>query len=199
MSGAEEPELLQKDQISVCCLLVTPFCGEIMNVRELWGLLLLCTCGPKKRLSSPREQTAGSGGCAGRGCPSLTQHFSGVGCDGNEGTGQVASRWADAGQAPLHRLSPRTMLNVLLLCCGLLQGIQAVLDLRSADLSCGHLQKASGGLEGADRARHAGQQRGAKEVSAGPAGECRGRLLFTDPHRLLDGKPTAPELSWGSP
>uniref|UniRef100_A0A8D2QMS4 Agouti-related protein n=1 Tax=Zosterops lateralis melanops TaxID=1220523 RepID=A0A8D2QMS4_ZOSLA len=73
-------------------------------------------------------------------------------------------------RAPLHRLSPRTMLNVLLLCCGLLQGIQAVLDLRSADLSCGHLQKASGGLEGADRARHAGQQRGAKEVSAGPAG-----------------------------
>ncbi|XP_053809078.1 agouti-related protein isoform X2 [Vidua chalybeata] len=87
-----------------------------------------------------------------------------------EGTGQAASRWADAGQAPLHRLSLRTMLNVLLLCCGLLQGIQAVLDLRTADLSCGHLQKASGGLERVDRARQAGLQRKGKEVSAEPAG-----------------------------
>uniref|UniRef100_A0A8C0UJC7 Agouti-related protein n=1 Tax=Cyanistes caeruleus TaxID=156563 RepID=A0A8C0UJC7_CYACU len=66
--------------------------------------------------------------------------------------------------------SPRTMLNALLLCCGLLQGIQAVLDLRTADLSCGHLQKASGGLEGVDRARHTSLQRKAKEVSAEPAG-----------------------------
>ncbi|KAL2300252.1 hypothetical protein Nmel_012220 [Mimus melanotis] len=87
-----------------------------------------------------------------------------------EGTGQAASRWADAGQAPLHRLSPRTMLNVLLLCCGLLQGIQAVLDLRTADLSCGHLQKASGGLERVDRARHTSLQRKGKEVFAEPAG-----------------------------
>ncbi|XP_017596298.1 PREDICTED: agouti-related protein [Corvus brachyrhynchos] len=62
------------------------------------------------------------------------------------------------------------MLNVLLLCCGLLQGIQAVLDLRTADLSCGHLQKASGGLEGVDRARHTSLQRKVKEVSAEPAG-----------------------------
>ncbi|XP_058702111.1 agouti-related protein isoform X1 [Poecile atricapillus] len=62
------------------------------------------------------------------------------------------------------------MLNVLLLCCGLLQGIQAVLDLRTADLSCGHPQKASGGLEGVDRARHTSLQRKAKEVSAEPAG-----------------------------
>ncbi|XP_054496525.2 agouti-related protein [Agelaius phoeniceus] len=87
-----------------------------------------------------------------------------------EGTGQAATRWADAGQAPLHRLSPRTMLNVLLLCCGLLQGIQAVLDLRTADLSCGHVQKASGGLERVDRARQASLQRKGKEASAEPAG-----------------------------
>ncbi|XP_063023635.1 agouti-related protein [Melospiza melodia melodia] len=87
-----------------------------------------------------------------------------------EGTGQAATRCADAGQAPLHRLSPRTMLNVLLLCCGLLQGIQAVLDLRTADLSCGHVQKASGGLERVDRARQASLQRKGKEASAEPAG-----------------------------
>ncbi|KAI1235492.1 hypothetical protein IHE44_0002364 [Lamprotornis superbus] len=62
------------------------------------------------------------------------------------------------------------MLNVLLLCCGLLQGIQAVLDLRTADLSCGHLQKASGGLERVDRARHTSLQQKVKEVSAEPAG-----------------------------
>uniref|UniRef100_A0A8C5IDV8 Uncharacterized protein n=1 Tax=Junco hyemalis TaxID=40217 RepID=A0A8C5IDV8_JUNHY len=75
-----------------------------------------------------------------------------------------------SGCAPLHRLSPRTMLNVLLLCCGLLQGIQAVLDLRTADLSCGHVQKASGGLERVDRARQASLQRKGKEASAEPAG-----------------------------
>ncbi|XP_064579291.1 agouti-related protein isoform X1 [Zonotrichia leucophrys gambelii] len=61
------------------------------------------------------------------------------------------------------------MLNVLLLCCGLLQGIQAVLDLRTADLSCGHVQKASGGLERVDRARQASLQRKGKEASAEPA------------------------------
>lgn len=116
-----------------------------------------------------------------------------------EGTGQAAGSWADAGQAPLHRLSPRTMLNVLLLCCGLLQGIQAVLDLRTADLSCGHLQKASSGLEGADRARQASLQRKLKEASAEPAGESCGRLLFTDPRQLPAGKPRAPKLQWGSP
>ncbi|KFV71055.1 Agouti-related protein, partial [Dryobates pubescens] len=66
------------------------------------------------------------------------------------------------------RLSPRTMLNVLLLCCGLLQGIQAVL---SADLSCGHLQKVGGGLEGVDRARYSSLLRKVKhEVSAEPEG-----------------------------
>ncbi|KAM9228375.1 agouti-related protein [Leptosomus discolor] len=59
------------------------------------------------------------------------------------------------------------MLNVLLLCCGLLQGIQAIL---TADLSCGHLQKVSGGLEGADRARYSSLLRKIKEVSADPAG-----------------------------
>ncbi|XP_049660265.1 agouti-related protein isoform X1 [Accipiter gentilis] len=69
------------------------------------------------------------------------------------------------GEAP--RLSPRTMLNVLLLCCGLLQGIHAIL---TTDLSCGHLQKVSGGLEGADRARYSGLLRKVKEVSAEPVG-----------------------------
>ncbi|XP_054245794.1 agouti-related protein [Indicator indicator] len=60
------------------------------------------------------------------------------------------------------------MLNVLLLCCGLLQGIQAVL---SADLSCGHLQKVGGGLEGADRARYTSLLRKVKhEASAEPEG-----------------------------
>ncbi|XP_054026118.1 agouti-related protein [Dryobates pubescens] len=60
------------------------------------------------------------------------------------------------------------MLNVLLLCCGLLQGIQAVL---SADLSCGHLQKVGGGLEGVDRARYSSLLRKVKhEVSAEPEG-----------------------------
>ncbi|XP_030812045.1 agouti-related protein [Camarhynchus parvulus] len=62
------------------------------------------------------------------------------------------------------------MLNVLLLCCGLLQGIQAVLDLRTADHSCGHVQKASSGLERVDRARQASLQRKGKEASAELAG-----------------------------
>lgn len=60
------------------------------------------------------------------------------------------------------------MLNALLLCCGLLQGIQAVL---TADLSRGHLQKVSGGLEGEDKARYSSLLRKVKEVSAEPAGE----------------------------
>uniref|UniRef100_A0A8C5TEP3 Agouti-related protein n=1 Tax=Malurus cyaneus samueli TaxID=2593467 RepID=A0A8C5TEP3_9PASS len=67
-------------------------------------------------------------------------------------------------------LSPRIMLNVLLLCCGLLHGVQAVLDLRTADLSCGHLQKVSGGLERVDRAHQASLQQKVKEVSAELAG-----------------------------
>jgi len=67
---------------------------------------------------------------------------------------------------PPRRLSPRTMLNVLLLCCGLLQGIQAIL---TADL--GHLPKASGRLEGMDRARYSSLLRKVKEASAEPAGE----------------------------
>lgn len=82
------------------------------------------------------------------------------------------------------------MLNVLLLCCGLLQGIQAVLDLRTADLSCGHLQKASGGLERVDRAHHTSLQRKVTEVSAEPAGESCGCLLLTAPHQLLLGPKT---------
>ncbi|XP_074008553.1 agouti-related protein [Numenius arquata] len=59
------------------------------------------------------------------------------------------------------------MLNVLLLCCGLLQGIQAIL---AADLGHGHLQKGSVGLEGTDRARYSSLLRKVKEVSAEPAG-----------------------------
>ncbi|XP_009468746.1 PREDICTED: agouti-related protein [Nipponia nippon] len=59
------------------------------------------------------------------------------------------------------------MLNVVLLCCGLLQGIQAVL---AADLSHGHLQKVSGGLEGADRDHYSSLLQKVKEVSAEPAG-----------------------------
>ncbi|XP_014803553.1 PREDICTED: agouti-related protein [Calidris pugnax] len=59
------------------------------------------------------------------------------------------------------------MLNVLLLCCGLLQGIQAIL---ATDLGRGHLQKGSVGLEGTDRARYSSLLRKVKEVSAEPAG-----------------------------
>lgn len=74
---------------------------------------------------------------------------------------------------PLHRLSPRTMLNVLLLCCGLLQGIQAIL---SADLSRSHLQKENGRLEGIDRAHYSSLLQKVKEMSAEPAGESCGPL-----------------------
>ncbi|KAM6123896.1 agouti-related protein-like [Phoenicopterus ruber ruber] len=63
------------------------------------------------------------------------------------------------------------MLNALLLCCGLLQGLQAVL---AADLGRSHLQKGSGGLEGTDRARYSGLLRKVKEVSAEPAGALPG-------------------------
>lgn len=90
---------------------------------------------------------------------------------------------------PLHRLSPRTMLNVLLLCCGLLQGIHAIL---TTDLSCGHLQKVSGGLEGADRARYSGLLRKVKEVSAEPVGKSCGQpglLLSPSSHSLACPEP----------
>lgn len=60
------------------------------------------------------------------------------------------------------------MLNVLLLCYGLLQGIQAIL---TSDLSHGHLQKMSAGLYGADRARYSSLLRKVKDVAVEPAGE----------------------------
>ncbi|XP_032051752.1 agouti-related protein [Aythya fuligula] len=59
------------------------------------------------------------------------------------------------------------MLNVLLLCYGLLQGIQAIL---TSDLSHSHLQKMSTGLYGADRARYPSLLRKVKEVAVEPAG-----------------------------
>ncbi|XP_069724663.1 agouti-related protein isoform X1 [Phaenicophaeus curvirostris] len=59
------------------------------------------------------------------------------------------------------------MLNVVLLCCGLLQGLQTIL---AADLGRGHLLKATGGLEGADRAHYSSLLRKVKEMSAEPAG-----------------------------
>ncbi|KAM9625602.1 agouti-related protein isoform 3-T3 [Morphnus guianensis] len=109
----------------------------------------------------------------------------------------------------MERLSPRTMLNVLLLCCGLLQGIQAIL---TTDLSCGHLQKVSGGLEGADRARYSGLLRKVKEVSAEPVGalprlgleqmalevpEADGDLVQRG--STLEPQVTLPELSYRHP
>ncbi|KAM6324823.1 agouti-related protein [Podargus strigoides] len=57
------------------------------------------------------------------------------------------------------------MLNVLLLCCGLLQGIQAILA-----AGHGHLQKVSGGLEGTDRARYSSLLQKVKEASLYLAG-----------------------------
>ena len=57
---------------------------------------------------------------------------------------------------------------MLLLCCGLLQGTQAIL---TTDLGHGHLQKVRGGPEGTDRARYSSLLRKFKEVSAEPAGE----------------------------
>lgn len=94
-------------------------------------------------------------------------------------------------RTPLRRLSPRTMLNVLLLCCGLLQGIQAIL---TADLSHSHLQKGSGGLEGTDRARYSSLLRKVKEVSAEPAGESFGPPCPpAAPHQLLAGMPRVPK------
>ncbi|XP_030313439.1 agouti-related protein isoform X2 [Calypte anna] len=56
------------------------------------------------------------------------------------------------------------MLRVLLLCCGLLQGIQTILG---TQLSQGHLQK---GMEGVGRAHYPSLLPRAKEVSAEPAG-----------------------------
>lgn len=98
---AEEPELLQKRSNLTPFSAGHPFLwGDHSHVecptkheRALGGFLFPGTCQSKKRLSSPREQTAGSGGSAGRGCPSLTQHFSGWwGVMAVEGTGQAASR-----------------------------------------------------------------------------------------------------------
>lgn len=60
------------------------------------------------------------------------------------------------------------MLNVLLLCCGLLPGIQVVL---STDLSCGDPQKGSGGLEGTDRTSYPSLLQKIKEVPEEPSGE----------------------------
>lgn len=71
------------------------------------------------------------------------------------------------------------MLNVLLLCYGLLQGIQAIL---TSDLSHGHLQKMSTGLYGADRARYPSLLRKVKEVAVEPAGEsCAPQPLLVRP------------------
>lgn len=88
------------------------------------------------------------------------------------------------------------MLNVLLLCCGLLQGIQAIL---TADLSCGHLQKARGGLEGADRARYSSLLRKVKEVSAEPAGESCGPPLFHCPLPAARWHAQGPKIEVGTP
>ncbi|KGL74727.1 Agouti-related protein, partial [Tinamus guttatus] len=62
---------------------------------------------------------------------------------------------------------PSTMLNVLLLCYGLLQGIQAIL---TSDLGRSHVQEMSAGLDGADRARYSSLLRKVKEVSEEPVG-----------------------------
>lgn len=97
---------------------------------------------------------------------------------------------------PLHRLSPRTMLNVLLLCCGLLQGIQAIL---TTDLSCGHLQKVSGGLEGADRARYSGLLRKVKEVSAEPVGKSCGPPVSCCPPAATRWHAQSPKMEVGTP
>lgn len=60
------------------------------------------------------------------------------------------------------------MLNALLLCYGLLQGIQAIL---SSELSHSPLQKMSSGLEEADRARYPSLLHKAKELPVELAGE----------------------------
>uniref|UniRef100_A0A8B9P8R7 Agouti-related protein n=1 Tax=Apteryx owenii TaxID=8824 RepID=A0A8B9P8R7_APTOW len=59
------------------------------------------------------------------------------------------------------------MLNMLLLCYGLLQGIQAIL---TSDLSHSHLQEMSAGLDGADRAQYSSLLHKVKEVSVEPVG-----------------------------
>lgn len=88
------------------------------------------------------------------------------------------------------------MLNVLLLCCGLLQGV-----VLGADVGCGLSGKVSGGLEGTDRARYSSLLRRVKEVSAEPAGESCGTPLSQFPpfHKLLAGMARAPKLKWGPP
>ncbi|XP_010123972.1 PREDICTED: agouti-related protein, partial [Chlamydotis macqueenii] len=88
-------------------------------------------------------------------------------------------------------------------------GIQAIL---TADLGHGHLQKASGGLEGADRARYSSVLRKVKEVSAEPAGalprlgfepmalevqEADGDLMQRG--GVLEPQVTLPELSYRHP
>lgn len=89
-----------------------------------------------------------------------------------EGTraGSTAGRGAGLMLAGCARC-PRTMLNALLLCCGLLQGIQAIL---TSDLSHSPLQKMSAGLGEADRARYPSLLHKAKEASVELAGECHG-------------------------
>lgn len=177
--GAGDPELLhnRSSQSIFCCAPhsavrsgMWPQVGcPIAPVSALEGPpeAPQCVVAPE-RLSGPREQTAWHGGCAGRHCPLLTRRCSGG--DGRDQAGLPAGGLTLA-RSPLCRLSPRTMLNVLLLCCGLLQGIQAIL---TTDLGRGHLQKVSGGLEGTDRARYSSLLRKVKEVSAEPAGESCG-------------------------
>ncbi|XP_010009425.1 PREDICTED: agouti-related protein [Nestor notabilis] len=57
------------------------------------------------------------------------------------------------------------MLNVLLLCCGLLQGV-----VLSTNMGCVLPGQASGRLEGTDRAHYSSLLRRVKELSAEPAG-----------------------------
>ncbi|XP_009876339.1 PREDICTED: agouti-related protein [Apaloderma vittatum] len=55
------------------------------------------------------------------------------------------------------------MLNALLLCCGLLQGIQVVLG---TDITYSHPQKVTRGLEGMDRTRYSSMLRKVEEAAA---------------------------------
>lgn len=92
--GRETLNRCKKDQVLVHPLLLTPLRGEIMNVPSC-GVPhgVLAPEGPREaprrvvaqeRLSSPREQTARHGGCAGRGCPLPTRRCSGGGSGGVE-------------------------------------------------------------------------------------------------------------------
>ncbi|KAK4813909.1 hypothetical protein QYF61_002740 [Mycteria americana] len=162
----------EKDQVSVHPLLLTPLYSEIMNVPTCGVPHGTCissggstgssqACGSlRKALKSKRANSLARWLCWQR-LPLIDTVLLGGGQARLPVSGLTLAR------TPLRRLSPRTMLNVLLLCCGLLQGIQAML---TADLSHGHLQKVSGGLEGADRARYSSLLRKVKEVSAEPAG-----------------------------